>query len=356
MSELNDLLQQFQLSRSDLDIKCAEKIFLNLTQLISNLDITAVSLGLTKPEIKELNKSEYTLELKKLHMLWTWSKKNRNDAKYLALVKALIQADDCTAAKCVLKYVQVNKLSHKASFSALLPADHSRECRYKNWEDDFTEEERKRKTGDLIGERQNIEEKFGSLVLNILHSFKKTNVDVDDLKLYLQSSSGISFPTNANLTDVFLTLCPHYSSWFNIRLLRVIVNKFGSEDEQKLVTEYEEELVPFLQHSIFEIPSKSFAPGHEGAGLVSLYLFLPDGDVPTGQDVADIQHNVSTQLGIPDGILQFIGYEGGSVILIFAVPEVMLCMDIPNCCLKKHIIPRSSKNTYSLNVDLACIL
>ena len=355
MSELNDLLQQFQLSQSDLDIKCDEKIFLKLTQLISNLDITAVRLGLTKAEIKELNKSEYTSELKKLHMLWTWSKKDGQHAKYLALVKALIQGDDCAAAECVLKYVQANKLSHKASFSALLPADHSRECRYENW-DKFSKEEKKSKIGDLIGERQNIEEKFGSLVLNILHSFKKKNVDVDDLKLYLQSSSGISFPTNANLKDVFLTLCPHYSSWFNIRIFRVIVNKFGSEDEQILVTEYEEELVPFLQHSIFEIPPKSYAPGHERASLVYLYLFLPDGDVPTGQDVADIQHNVSKLLGIPDGILQFISYKDGSVILIFAVPEVLLCMDIPQCCLKKHIIPRSSKHTYMLNVDVACIL
>ena len=123
-----------------------------------------------------------------------------------------------------------------------------------------------------------------------------------------------------------------------------------------LVTEYEEELVPFLQHSIFEIPPKSYAPGHERASLVYLYLFLPDGDVPTGQDVADIQHNVSKLLGIPDGILQFISYKDGSVILIFAVTEVLLCMDIPQCCLKKHIIPRSSKHTYMLNVDVACIL
>lgn len=85
-------------------------------------------------------------------------------------------------------------------------------------------------------------------------------------------------------------------------------------------------------------------------------MFLPDGDVPTGQDVADIQHNLSKQLGIPDGILQFIGYKEGSVILIFAVPEVLVRIDIPKCCLKKHIIPRSSKHTYRLDVDLTCIL
>lgn len=223
------------------------------------------------------------------------------------------------------------------------------------------------KKGALRDERESIRENFASIVLEILDSFEKRNIKVKRLKIYL-SSYGISpssnempatllthFQSTTSLEDVFLILSTYYSSWFNIQLLKVIVKKFGSDDDKKLITNYEEKLVLFLRHSIFKIPSRSYTLDHEGAGLVSLYLFLPDGDVPTGQDVADIQHNLSKQLGIPDGILQFIGYKEGCVILIFAVPEVLVRIDIPKCCLKKHI-PRFSKHTYRLDVDLTCIL
>ena len=354
MSDLNDLLQTFQLSRSDLEIQCDDTIFLSLIKEI-DFDITASSLGFTQTEIEEIRLDCSSERKRKMKMLWEWTKKNGSNATYLVLIEAFARIPDHTAVEFVMQHVK--KQQQQALSSAAITEDHGK--KYPDW-DALSNANKSRKKWALIKERQSIGQKFGSLVLDILKSFEKRKINVKQLKIYLLCY-GVStllayFESATTLEDVFVALSKSYSSWFNIQLLKVIVIKFGSGDDQKLITEYEAELVPFLQHSIFKIPSRSFAPGHEGAGLTSLYLFLPDNRIPTGQDVAEIQHNVSKQLGIPDGILQFIGYEEGSVILIFAVPEVMLCMDIPNCYLKQHITVGSSKHTYTLNVDLTCIL
>ena len=63
------------------------------------------------------------------------------------------------------------------------------------------------------------------------------------------------------------------------------------------------------------------------AGHVSLHLFLPDDAIPTrvtGLDVEMIRLNLSQLVGITNGILHFIGYNEGSTILIFGVPEAIL--------------------------------
>ena len=131
----------------------------------------------------------------------------------------------------------------------------------------------------------------------------------------------LRFESATNLAGVLLHMS--YSSWFNIPLFKDVVQKFGSDDDQKKFKVYEEcEFVPYLHRSIFEIPSKSFGPG-DITGLVALHLFLPDDVIPTGQGVK-IRRHLFKLLGIIDGILQFIGYGEGSTILIFGVPEALL--------------------------------
>ena len=88
------------------------------------------------------------------------------------------------------------------------------------------------------------------------------------------------FESAAKLVDVFLILSKHYTSWFNIRLLKAIVKQFGSKEDHEQIEMYEKVLVDYLQRSIFEIPSKSFAPSHENAGLIPLFVLLPDDVLP----------------------------------------------------------------------------
>ena len=104
------------------------------------------------------------------------------------------------------------------------------------------------------------------------------------------------------------------------------------------------DLVPYLQWSIFEIPSNSFGPGSGTADQISLRLRLPNEVIPTGNHVAVICHNLSQILDIPDGILSFIHYDVGSTILIFGVPEV----HIPSLqsIIREYFTLCISKRTY----------
>ena len=149
---------------------------------------------------------------------------------------------------------------------------------------------------------------------------------------------------------MFLTLCRHYTSWFNTKLIKVIVEaKLGCDDDQQKLTEYEEKvLFPYLERSIFEIPLKSFAPEQKNSCVKYLYVHLPDGYIPTGQEVYYLQCNISKYLGISEEILQFIGFENSSIILIFQLPEALLELQTS---IKTHITFDSVKNVYNFNDD-----
>ena len=157
------------------------------------------------------------------------------------------------------------------------------------------------------------------------------------------------FKNDNTLDKVFLTMCRH-SSWFNIQLLKVIVDgELGCEDVERMLAEYEEkDLLPYLQRSIFEIPSKSFAQGQEDDSVRQLYVRLPDGHIPTGHDVYHLRSTISKYLGISEGILQFIGFEDGSIKLIFRIPEALLELQTS---IKSHITFDSVNNVYNFNDD-----
>ena len=103
--------------------------------------------------------------------------------------------------------------------------------------------------------------------MNISDSFEKCKVAVEKLKLQLSAYDiprplsrdppAKHFKNDDNITQVFVTLCLDYKSWFNTNRIKVIVEgKLGCEDDRQMLAEYEEKtLLPYLQRSIFEIPS-----------------------------------------------------------------------------------------------------
>ena len=216
-------------------------------------------------------------------------------------------------------------------------------------------------------ETQPIRRKFSFLADDILNSLEKNNIEVDRLKFFL-ANYGVpqrrmnttilsKFESATTLAGVLLLMHTYYSSWFNIQLFKDVVGNFGNDDDQRKFKVYEEcELVPYLHRSIFEIPSKSFDPSDITSGLISLHLYLPDDVIPTGQDVAVIKHNLCQLLDIADGILQFIGYEEGSTILIFGVPEALLCIAEFETSIEKHFTHGVTKKVYTFNGDLIQLL
>ena len=361
-SDLNSLLQKYNISQANVEKSCDDNLFLTLLPQLSRFEDTAPYFGFTQPEIEEIQIDKTTERSRKLSMLWKWRSKNGSGATYLAIMEVFLSMRDKNLAEIVLQHFK--QCQPQLIDSCVYPEKVSK---YGNWN-------RKRKAEQeqiknlLFVENQNIREKFASLVQHILQSFKSSNVSLKHLKMFLYSY-GIPvntptphaallphFESATDLDDAFLIVSRDYSSWLNIQLLKVIVKSFGSNRDQEKIKAYEGELVVYLQRSIYEIPSKSIAPGHENAGLISLFVLLPNKGVPSGEDVVNITRNLSRLLCISDGILQFISFEDCSILLIFGVPEQLLRINALQSLVQKYFTFDVTKKGYTFNDDLALIL
>ena len=354
-SDLSSLLLKYSLSNSEIEKQCDDMLFQILSPQMSNIHDTAPCFGFTQPEIEEIQIDKPSERSRKLSLLWKWRSRKGSDATYLAIVDVFLRMKDQNLAEIVLQHVK-EMFQHQLQpiGSDVYP---ERVNSYDNWERKSAAEKEQIKNR-LYSENQNIGEKYSFLIQNIIDSFVKRNIDVKCLKMFLDTHGSMplsQFESASDLVDVFSVLCRYYSSWFNIRLLKAIVKQFGSDEDRKQMKLYEDKLLVYLKRSLFEIPSKSFARGHENADLIPLFLLLPNDIVPTGEDVKNITHNLSQLLGISDGILQFLGFEDCSILLIFGVPEQLLHINALQSLIEKYFTYDVTRKGYTIN-DLALIL
>ena len=346
--QLNDLLKEFELSEVSLQKQCQDNLFLILMEKIPSFENAALYFGLSQPEIAELCQNHSKEKARRIHLLWAWRTKNGSNATYFAIAKIFLQMNNKELAELVLKKffeMQVPSVSD---------VDPAKAITYQNWES-MSEFEQEKVKNTLRTQNKEIREKYALLSLEILQSLEKREIKVHYMKVLLVSYGVLIDSATINLAEVFFKMLFH-CSWFNIQLLQFVVKTFGSDDDEKKMKAYEEsELVPYLQRSIFEIPSKSFGPGVT-AGYRHLSLYLPEDYVITGIDVTVIRHNVTQLLGISDGILQFIGYDVGSTILIFGVPETLLSTALVKRAIEKHFTFDNIKKVYTFSGDLAEVL
>ena len=324
--QLTSLLTQFNLSQDNLEKPCSDNLLLTLSQEVPSFEVAAPYFGCAQAVIEEIHQDHDKERSKKLHMLWNWKRRNGSDATYLAIVTIFLKMEDRVLAELVLK-TQCCEITSIAIDSHVNPG---RVSRYGNWEA-LNEVEKEQIKNTLISENEIIRTEFAFLSDEILCSFEQRAIQVDRLKLFIVNYGvPLSKLENAfTLAAVMLILHGYYISWFNTTSFKRCVMRFGSDDDQEKMRVYEtEHLAPYLQRSIFEIPSKSFASGDGNTDLVSLFLFIPDDIVLTGHDVVKIGCNLCRILGVKDGIIHFIGYEPGSTILIFGMPQALICISL----------------------------
>ena len=359
MSELDTLLTRFNLSKDNLKKPCCDNLFMALKTEIPSFDDAAPHFGFKLPEIVELRTDGSQERERRLKMLWKWKEKNGSDATYLAIVNIFIEMKNKQLAEGVLTFFCEKKIpliieSHVNPLKAR---------KYASW-NSMSKSEKEKITNTLLVENQIIRNKYSLLVDGILASFEKRKIEVDRLKLSIITSLGViadvlkyKYEKASTLAGVLLILHDSGTSWFNIELLKSIVEKLGSDEDKTNITSYEQkDLVPYLQRSIFEIPSNSFGPGSGTADQISLGLRLPNEVIPTGNHVAVICHNLSQLLGIPDGILVFIRYDEGSTILIFGVPEALMHTALLQSTMEEYCTPDISKRNYAFRGDLTEVL
>ena len=327
---------------------------------IPSFEDAAPHFGFKQPEIAELRTDGNEERERRLKMLWKWKEKNGSDATYLAIVKIFLEMKNKQLAEVVLTVICEKKIP-------LIIHSHVNPMKvkkYASW-NSMSKSEKEKITGTLFVENQIIRNKYCSLVHGILQSFEKRKIGVDQLKLIIITSLGeiadaLKYKYENASTHAGLFFILHISShgsWFNNELLKIIVEKLGSDDDKKTMKIYvQNDLVPYLQRSIFEIPSNSFSPCSLTEHQISLGLRVPNDVIPTGNHVAVIRHNLSQLLGISDGIVVFIRYDEGSTILIFGVPEALLHVALLQSIIGEYFTHDISKGTYIFRGDLTEVL
>ena len=347
--ELDNLLTRFKQSKENLNKPCCDNLFETLKTKIPSFEDAAPHFGFKEPEIVEFRSDCSSERQRRLQMLWKWKPKNGSDATYLAIVKVFLNMENKQLAETVLEFCCEKELPSIDS-----RVNPSKVKKYQNW-GSMSKFEQEKIKNNLHVENQKIRMKYSFLVDNFLSSLQKRNIQVSRLKLFL-ASYGIPQATLLNastLADVLLIIQMSYSSWFNIQLFDCIVEQFGSDDDIEKMRVYKEShLVPYLQRSIFEMPSKSFGAGNETTDCITLGLRLPDHFIPTGEDVVIIKHNLSQLLGIANGILLFIRYGEGSIILVFGLLYIAEFQRV----IEKYFTPDITKRIYTFSGDLAQVL
>ena len=343
-----------------LEEKCKDNLFVALSTRITHFDKIALHLELTQADIEQIRRDKDHEQARILAVLWKWRARCGNDATYSALLTAFMEMGDREVAEFIEEHV--TKSSGPPSTNVPFTPEKTKE-KFLNWEK-LTDYERERIKNELQEENNLVREKFACLFIDILNSFEQQQVHYMKLKIFLQLSLRINshkviftdLETAESLMHVFSFLSNH-CSWYNFEVLESVVKKFGSIDDEKLLSVYIEDILkPYLERSIFEIPPDSLGTSCDPATLQQVCLKLPDDLIPSGCDVKLTQTKLAKRMGIPISILQLQSYCSGCIELEFTIEKVYLT-NLPNDTpLFVDTVWDANKHIYFINADILTIL
>ena len=291
---------------TDINKPCSDKVdfIIEIPLKICDYIEFGRQLQFSESELKSITQDKSCDEERKVAVLSTWRKKMGKNATYLALIRACLKTKLQDVAECVMKYAK--NASTKPDEEETLQLFPER-C-YPNW-DDMSEIEKETIINNLLNEYKFVTEAFASLVLKLSRSFSERSVDPKDLQLFLLTHVGnnppFEFNRNDNVKDVFIAISKR-SSWFNDEIFVALVNKFGTEQENKLMQEYQiNTLIPYLRRSIFEIPLKSSSQCYSQSKRISIFLKVFEKITLTGIELKTIKFNLANMLKINRSIFLF---------------------------------------------------
>ena len=210
----------------------------------------------------------------------------------------------------------------------------------------------------LTQDAWDISESFSSLTISVYSSLKELHdFDVNMLKIFLLTQQKFFYMSeekcaklyshfNSNVSEVsavmMFLLNENYITWFNHYLLGSITKQF-----KVCETEYQEYidkiLTPFLQRSLFEIPSDSFnaSDDPQGSGHFILKLDVRDLEAtPKAEVLLLLRKHVANSFGIAIDAFEFCSYHKGCIEFVLAAP----------LCLLQKFFPLSDRVLESLSM------
>lgn len=355
--DISKVLEEMNVKQDCLLSKCVDSFFLMLTQNVAQYDVVGPYFGMSQTDLIQIKRDNDTEGTRMMAMLWKWRTRNGNKATYSSLISNFLQMNNREIVDLVVKYLQEeNKVKEMSSEAVPSFTPENSPGKYLNWSE-MSDNERERVRNDLIDRSNKVRLSFASLLVKIVQSFKRNQVSVEELKLYLcqlphldsDSSSLERLEQADDIAKIFRILSKHYS-WYNHELLGEVIDTFGTEEDQALISEYnQDKLLPYLECSIFEIPPCSFDTSSNFQQ--QLCLKLPDSIMPSGSDVKLLQEKLAKRLDLPVSCLQLTSYSAGCVELYFAIYREIYLKDLESIAVYDAV-----RKAYFVSVDVIDIL
>ena len=270
-------------------------------------------------------------------MLFKWRERRGPEATYLALIEIFQQTKDEKVIDLITEYVEKGH-----------------DCFFSESEDlQFPKVNERMDIPELEKLYYGINEKFAFLSVQIIKSLRKNKMEPKDLATYISISHHYKFTSTDDINDIITKT----SSWFNIKVLRSVVQRFGSDKDKEALLQYEQDLHAYLQQSLFHIPAESFQSNNNMSDTTLCYLKFPDEIIEqlniSGEDVLQIERHLADYLQIDYRVFHFCMYRLGCMELVFSIPTRLYQSSV---ILQQRILPNLSTNEFRLIVDLEDIL
>ena len=336
--------------------ECDDGLIIAVTQNID--DYTKVGGGLTlcRETVESISQDNDNDIDRKNAVLWAWKTKNGSNATYIELVKAFMKMTDRSVIESILEYTSKKTTSEQTVTTIHLTPEMAKD-RYPNW-DKFTDPQKEAERNELMDKNRDMRKAFTACVSHLIISFSKRKVEPMHIRSLANCYSGTGrklFPEvvdseKDSIATVFNTLTENHCTWFNYELLQVIVDNINNDDEKTYLESYEKEhLIPYLNHSLYEIPCSPSNDQYRTNLLLKVPVEL------TGNEVKSIQRNLAKLLGIEGGvILHFEDYNIGRIELVFSLPTVVLKNTSPK--FQPFIEWEESIQSYKVKVDLVTVM
>ena len=363
--ELSGVLEAVGVSRQSLERVCEDDTFLAAIKVMKPYADVAPCLGVTRQKVAAIKGKRVSEETKSLDMLRYWKNKEGTGATHLALVKGLLKAEDHTTAEAVAAHVR--DISKPMAVDGYNVSLEEAVDRYPNW-DRMTPAEREEAKKQVAKKNFEMQMAYSALLVQLCTSYIQCNAPPSMIKLCLQGhltrliheSTSCSTPDPQDwlyqdlskaktISDIFDVLSRH-TSWFNFLLLEIVVNGTGIDSEKSLFKAYtNEQLVSYLECSVFEIPSKA-----TNSDSVPLYLKVPDDIQLNGNNVQTIQAKLEELFHVPS--LEFQQASNGCIQLMFSIPKALFeCYPVKSS-LHHYIEWEETVEGYMITADIVQIL
>ena len=204
---------------------------------------------------------------------------------------------------------------------------------------------------------EEIQEHFGRFITDTCRSFKKRQVDPQDLILLIRTSCPMmnkrikELNANPSLGQVFNIVADHACSWFDYRLLKIIINYFKDDGDKRRLQEYEHHFKEYAQERLPNGKKHIIIGGGAKQGCRQLVIKIDrEWKEVTFNDLDKLREIFATVLGVYRDDLYLADVREGCIMMTFMITEELAGKLFPtkNCLTSSQVKSLKDEGVISL--------